>query len=61
MDEIKKIQHLFKLKEVFRTACEMGDRPESTAEHTYSVLILAQHFLPKISQQLDKHKIMQCY
>lgn len=56
MEEIEKLHHLFRLKHVDRTAVTVKNRQESTAEHTYSTLILAEYFLPKV-QPLDGLKV----
>jgi len=57
MHEIEKLNYLYRLKHVDRTAVGVKDREESTAEHTYSVLMLAEYFLPKIEQNLDEIKV----
>lgn len=54
MEEIKKLKTLFLLKEVDRSFCPVNNREESTAEHTYSTLILCQYFLPKVNKTLKK-------
>jgi len=59
MQEIERLNYLFRLKEIDRTACGVKNREESTAEHTYSVLMLSQYFLPKITQKLDHLKVMR--
>ncbi len=59
MDELNKLHHLFLLKEVERTACGVNGRAESVAEHTYSSLMLALYFLPKIEQKLDELKVLK--
>ncbi len=46
------------MKEVDRYGI-VKDRQESSAEHTYSCLVLAQYFLPKITQRLDELKVMK--
>ena len=56
--EIRDIHELFLLKEVERRSRVKG-RNESSAEHTWSCLILAQYFLPKVSQFLDEKKVMK--
>lgn len=58
MDEIKKLYNLMKLKEVERRG-RVGSRQESSAEHTYGCLILAEYFLPKINQKLDSLKVLR--
>jgi putative hydrolase of HD superfamily len=58
MNEFDKIFELYKLKHVYRKT-EVKDRYESTAEHIYSSLILAQVLLKKINEDLDENKIMK--
>ncbi|MFH0797977.1 MAG: HD domain-containing protein [Candidatus Woesearchaeota archaeon] len=58
MEDIEKLHHLYKLKEINRHGIVKGRR-ESTAEHVYSCMILAEYFLPKIKQKLDELKIMK--
>lgn len=59
INEIEKLAHLCKLKEVERTASTVKNRPESTAEHIYSCLVLAQYFLPRIHYKLDELKVFR--
>lgn len=58
IDELKRVHTLYLLKEVNRYGT-VKDRQESVAEHTYSMLILAQFFLPKIEQRLDELKVFK--
>jgi putative hydrolase of HD superfamily len=58
MEDIKKLRHLYRLKEVSRTAT-IESRKESTAEHTYSSLILAEYFFPRIEPELDQLKAIR--
>ncbi len=57
MKEIFKIQRLYELKKVERNG-EVNERQETSAEHTYSCLILAKYFLDKIKQPIDHLKVM---
>ncbi len=57
MENINKLRKLYKLKEVYR-AGPVKDRGESTAEHTWSCLILADYFLQK-EKDLDKAKVFE--
>lgn len=57
MEEIFKIQKLYELKKVERKG-EVNGRYETSAEHTYSCLILARYFLDKIKQPIDHLKVM---
>ncbi len=56
--EIKRIHELFLLKEVERKG-RVKNRYESSAEHTWSCMVLAQYFLPKIRMTVDEKKIMK--
>jgi putative hydrolases of HD superfamily len=58
IEDLKRVHTLYLLKEVNRYGT-VKDRQESAAEHTYSMLILAQFFLPKIEQKLDELKVMK--
>ena len=58
MDELSKIHHLYKLKQVHRHNMA-GDRSESAADHTWSSMILAEYFFPKIDVPLDKERVRQ--
>lgn len=57
MHEIDRLFELYKLKEVYRKT-EISKRNESTAEHIYSSLILAQYFLKKV-KGLNENKVMK--
>lgn len=56
--EFESLKHLVMLKGVNRN-CEVGDRMESTAEHTWACMILAEHFLKVIKQPLDEVRVMK--
>jgi len=58
MQDIEKLQHLYRLKEINRTGTVEG-RKESVAEHTYSSLMLAEYFFPKIEPRLDELKALR--
>ncbi len=58
MNNFAKLEHLIKLKGVTRQG-EVKDRRESTAEHTWACMILAEHFLKIIKQPLDEVKVMK--
>jgi putative hydrolase of HD superfamily len=57
MKNLKKILVIYKLKEVYRT-CHVLDRRESSAEHSWSSMILADYFLSKMKSKLNRRKIM---
>ena len=56
MEEIKKVHHLLKLKEIERRG-RVKSRQESAAEHIYGCLILADYFLPKAQKKMDRLKV----
>ncbi len=58
IDEIQKFRIINKLKEVYRAA-PVNDRKESTAEHTWSAMMLADLILPLISPPLDKLRVFE--
>jgi len=58
IEEIRKLNELFKLKEVKRRGSVAG-RPESSAEHSWSCIVLAEYFLPKLRQKIDEKKVIK--
>ncbi len=56
MKEIQKLRKFYKLKEVERNS-PVGKRKESSAEHSWSSLILADYFLTLINGKAKKEKI----
>ena len=56
MKDIKKLYNLYLLKSIERFGGDVEGRVESVADHTYSTLILARYFLPKIKQKLNELK-----
>ena len=57
MREINKLRKLYKLKETYRRG-RVGSRQESSAEHTWSCLMLADYFLSK-EAQLNRLKVYE--
>ena len=57
MKELAEIRKLFELKEVYRII-PIGNRKESSAEHSWACLILADYFLEKWKYDLDRQKVM---
>ncbi len=55
MHELDKLRIAYLLKYVDR-ACQRKQRKESTAEHVYSMFILAEYFLKKV-KKLNKDKV----
>ncbi|MCK5107137.1 MAG: HD domain-containing protein [Nanoarchaeota archaeon] len=58
MEEINKLRIINKLKSVYRSA-PIDDRKESSAEHSWSCLLLADYFLGKIEEKLDRVKVYE--
>ncbi|MBR9676827.1 HD domain-containing protein [Candidatus Woesearchaeota archaeon] len=58
MEDLLKFRVLNKLKSVYRMN-SVDNRKESSAEHTYSCLLLADYFFDKIEQRLDKQKVYE--
>ncbi|MFH0700953.1 MAG: HD domain-containing protein [Candidatus Woesearchaeota archaeon] len=56
MTELDKLRYFYRLKSVDRHNSQ-GSRKESSAEHTWSCLILADYFFSKIKQKLDRVKV----
>lgn len=58
MKEILKFKEFNKLKKIYRMN-SVGNRKESSAEHTWSSLILADYFLEKINLKINRLKIYE--
>ena len=58
METINKLRKFYKLKEVERSA-PVGKRQESSAEHSWSCLILADYFMSIMKTKLDKTKVYE--
>jgi putative hydrolases of HD superfamily len=58
MENINKFRLINKLKSVYREN-SVENRKESSAEHSWSCLILADYFLSNMSQKLDRLKIYE--
>lgn len=57
MSHLDKLRYHYKLKSVERFN-RVKDRRESSAEHSWSCLVLADYFLSGIKQKLDQEKVM---
>ncbi|MBU1975023.1 MAG: HD domain-containing protein [Nanoarchaeota archaeon] len=55
-NELQFLRTFYKLKQVYREN-SVADRKESSAEHTWSAMILADYFLTKGQYKLDKLKV----
>lgn len=58
MDELVRLRKFYELKTIER-ACSVSGRKESSAEHSWSCLILADYFLTKINHSLDRLKVYE--
>jgi putative hydrolases of HD superfamily len=58
MKEINKFRTIYELKEVYREN-SVGKRKESSAEHSWSCLVLADYFMSKYDIKLDKLKVYE--
>jgi putative hydrolases of HD superfamily len=57
-NDIEKIETIIKVKESQRFGI-VNDRFESSAEHTFSCILLAQYFIKKIPYKLDELKVIK--
>lgn len=57
-EDINKIETIIKVKESNRFGI-VGDRLESSAEHTFSCILLAQYFIKKLPNKLDELKVIK--
>ncbi|MFA5926308.1 MAG: HD domain-containing protein [Parcubacteria group bacterium] len=57
IEDFKKILVLYKLKEVYRS-CHVLDRNESSAEHSWGSMILADYFLSRMKTKLNRERVM---
>lgn len=57
-EDIEKIETIIKVKESQRFGI-VGDRLESSAEHTFSCVLLAQYFIKKIPYKLDELRVIK--
>tara|TARA_Y100000310_G_C20351184_1_gene654424 strand:- start:117 stop:665 length:549 start_codon:yes stop_codon:yes gene_type:complete len=61
MSEARKLQYIFKQKEVERLTI-VSERQESDAEHIYGCLILSEYFLEKESlKHIDKQRVFEIF
>ena len=58
MEEINKFRTFNRLKSIYRF-CSVGERKETTAEHTWACLMLADFFLTKYNFDLDRLKVYE--
>src|SRR3989338_4306660 len=58
MDDLQKVRTIYKLKNIER-ANSVGKRKESSAEHSWSCLILADYFLSKTDIKLNRLKVYE--
>lgn len=58
LEEIESFDEFFKLKSVYRLGT-VGDRHESSAEHSWSCLLVADFLLDKVDEELDRQRIYE--
>lgn len=58
IEEILKLKTINRLKFIQRKN-SVGDRKESSAEHTWSCLMLADYFIDKINYKLNRQKVYE--
>jgi putative hydrolases of HD superfamily len=56
--DFKKILVIYRLKEVYRS-CHVLERNESSAEHSWSSMILADYFLSRMKAKLNRERVME--
>jgi len=56
--DLEKLRKIYELKSVYRMS-SVKDRKESSAEHTWSCLILADYFLDKHKGKIDRTKVYE--
>ena len=54
--DVLKLRLIYTLKTTYRDA-SCGDRKESSAEHTWSAMMLADYFLDKVEIPLDRQRV----
>ncbi len=58
MSDLHSLKRIYELKEVYRYN-SVGNRNESSAEHTWSALILADYFFDKVKQKMNRAKVFE--
>ena len=58
MDDIFKLRKIYALKNVYRSG-SVGERKESSAEHSWSCMIIADYFLTKSRIKIDRLKVYE--
>ena len=58
MEELHDLREIYKLKQVYRQN-SVERRKESSAEHSWSCLVLADYFLSKTEQDIDRLKVYE--
>ncbi len=58
MEDLLKFRIINRLKSVYRSS-SVDDRKENSAEHSWSCLLLADFFLEKIEQKIDRLKVYE--
>lgn len=58
MEIIKRLNKMYELKSVYRFT-SVGDRKESTAEHSWSSIMLADYFMTTLGIKVDRVKVYE--
>ncbi len=58
MSELLRLRKIYALKKVYRHNT-VDDRNESSAEHTWSAIILADYFIDKVEQKIDRLRVFE--
>jgi putative hydrolases of HD superfamily len=58
MKEINKFRTIYELKKVYREN-SVGNRKESSAEHSWSCLVLADYFISKYNMKINRLKVYE--
>ncbi len=58
MDKLSRFRKLYELKRVYRRN-SVGKRKESSAEHTWSAMMLADFFLSRMKKKIDRLKVYE--
>lgn len=57
-EDLQKLRIIYKLKDVYRYA-SVGDRKESTAEHIFSSIVLADFLMHKYDFGVDMQRVIE--
>jgi putative hydrolase of HD superfamily len=58
MDDLLKLKKINELKKTYRFA-SVGNRKESAAEHSWSCMVIADYFLPKVKRKINRQRVYE--